>query len=122
MTALTRLAGFLLIISGVQVKAIDLSEVYDRSVENDPELGAASALYMSQREIVSQTRAGLLPYASVGGNTQDHRQRNPGTGSALDTDPGSPTFGDFITLPGATPTQRFNTHGWQAQIRSSQNG
>ena len=41
MTALTQLAGFLLIISSVQVKAIDLSEVYDRSVENDPQLGAA---------------------------------------------------------------------------------
>ena len=116
MTALTQLAGFLLIISGVQVKAIDLSEVYDRSVENDPQLGAASALYMSQREIVNQTRAGLLPFASVGGSTADHRQRNPGKATGLDTDPGSPTFGDFITLPGATPTQRFNTHGWQAAL------
>ena len=116
MTALTRFGGFLLIISSTQLKAVDLSEVYDRSVQNDPQLGAASALYMSRREIVSQTRAGILPFVSVGGSTTDHRRRNPGIESGLDTDPSSPTFGEFVPLPGSPPTERFNTHGWQAAL------
>jgi outer membrane protein len=115
-TALTRLGVFLLIISGVQVNAVDLSEVYDRSVQNDPQLGAASALYMSQSEIVNQTRAGMLPFVSVGGSTADHRRRNPGKDTTLDTDPNSPTFGAFVPQPGTPPTERFNTHAWQASL------
>ncbi len=116
MTGLTRLGGFLLVIISIQVKAIDLSEVYDRSVQNDPQLGAASALYKSQSEIVSQTRAGILPFVSVAGSTADHRRRNPGRDTGLDTDPSSPTFGEFVTLPGTPATQRFNTHSWQATL------
>ena len=111
-----RFLGVLLLISCLSVNAADLSNIYDRAVQNDPQLGAAKALYLSRREVVNQARAGILPFVSVGGSTSDERRRIPLPQTALDTDPTSPTFGSFIVVPGIRPTDRFNNHVWQAVL------
>ena len=49
---------------GMHATASDLTEVYELSVNNDPQLGAAKALYMSRREVIPQARSGLLPEQS----------------------------------------------------------
>ena len=98
------------------IQAADLSEIYDRAVLNDPQLGAARALYMSRSELVNQAKAGILPFVSVAGSTSDERRRIPLPPTAIDTDPTSPTFGNFIVVEGKRPTDRFNNHGWQAVL------
>ncbi len=98
-----------------QANAADLSTIYDRSVHNDPQLGAAEALYLAQTETVDQARAGLLPFASFGVNTADNRRTIPLPDEIVDTDPNSPTFGETIPL-GGNFVQSFNTNGWQASL------
>ena len=82
---------------GMHATASDLTEVYELSVNNDPQLGAAKALYMSRREVIPQARSGLLPAISVSGNTTDVRR----------------------TLAAATPEiiQNFNENSWQAALQ-----
>lgn len=74
--------------------AATLSEVYDLSVINDPQIGAAEATYMARKEVVAQARAGLLPTVSIGGQQSESKR-------AVLPNP----FGD-----------RFESHGWQASI------
>lgn len=114
--AFFRFAGVMSLAISQPLYAADLSSIYDLSVQNDPQLGAAQALYFSQAEIVSQARSGLLPFVSIGGSTSDNRRRIPLPLVAVDTDPGSPTFDELIQAPGSRPTQRFNNHGWQATL------
>ena len=76
--------------------AVDLAEVFDLAVENDPELGVAEATYLARRQVVGQTRAGILPTVSVGGSTDDNMRR-------------------FVSVPG-NPSEEFNNHGWQAAL------
>jgi len=92
-----RFLGFLLLISCLPIKAADLSEIYDQAVHNDPQLGAAKALYLSRGEVVNQARAGILPFVSVGGSTSDERRT-------------------LLVVPGLTQTDNFNNHGWQAVL------
>lgn len=73
--------------------ATTLEDVYNLAVENDPELGAAQAVFLSRNEVVSQNRALILPNLTVGGSTSDNKQEFVGTG---------------------TPDLEFNVHGWQA--------
>ncbi len=87
-------ATTLCLLLGAQAHAATLSEIYDLSVVNDPQIGAAEATYLARREAVAQARAGLLPFVSIGGQTSDSRR---------------------VILPNA-PTTRFNSHGWQARI------
>ncbi|MCZ6502944.1 MAG: TolC family outer membrane protein [Gammaproteobacteria bacterium] len=96
-TVETCLLGFLLLISCLPVNAEDLSEIYDRAVQNDPQLGAAKALYLSRGEVVKQAKAGILPFASVGGSTSDERRT-------------------LLVTPGITRTDNFNNHAWQAVL------
>ena len=44
-----------------RAKAVNLAEVYQLAIQNDPQIGAAEAAYLARSEIVPQTRAGLLP-------------------------------------------------------------
>jgi len=55
--------------------AANLAEIYDLAVNNDPQLAAAKAGYMAQREVKSQARAGLLPNIVVGGTSSDNKRR-----------------------------------------------
>ena len=109
---LTHFWGLIVLLACNPVKAVDLSTVYDKSVQNDPQIAAAEALYLSRTEVVSQARSGLLPFASIGGNTSDNRRTIPLL--LFGPDPDNP--GEIIPIPGSRPTERFNSHGWQAVI------
>jgi len=77
-----------------QANAATLAEIYDLSVTNDPQIGAAEATFMARKEIVTQARAGLLPSIGIGGShSESQRAVLPNA------------FGD-----------RFEAHGWQARI------
>lgn len=77
------------------VLASNLEEIYALAVENDPELGAAQAVFLSRNEVVSQNRALILPSVFVGGQTSDNKQEFVGSG---------------------TPDLEFNVHGWSAVL------
>ncbi len=79
-----------------QAGASNLTEIYDMAVENDPQLGAAQAQFLSRSEIVTQSRAGLLPNVSVFGTTSDNRR---------------------VFVSESFPTDRYNDHLWQAALR-----
>jgi outer membrane protein len=91
--------------------AVNVADVYQAAVENDPVLGAAKQDYAAREEVVPQTRAGLLPSISLNGSTAYDRLEYP-NGQFIDTNPASPNFGQLRGIPG----QEFNTHAWQAQL------
>jgi len=91
--------------------ATDLSEVYQASKENDPILGAAHADYKARKQALPQARSFLLPNVVFSGQTSANRREFP-VPPQLDQNPGSPTFGQLINIPG----QDFNEHSWQAQL------
>ena len=92
------LAGLILTLTGLtsaaSAQGATLQEIYNLAVENDPQIGAAQAVFLSQNEVVAQSRARLLPSIGVGGRTIDNRR----------TLPSNPQ----------PPTDRYNDHGWQA--------
>ena len=75
-------------------EAATLEEIYNLAVVNDPQLGAAQAVFLSRNEVVAQSRAGILPNLAVRGQTSDNRRILPSNPQP--------------------PTNRFNDHGWQA--------
>ena len=76
--------------------AATLEEIYNLAVENDPQLGVAQAVFLSRNEVVSQSRALILPSVFVQGESSDNRRT-------------------FPTNP-PVPTQRFNEHSWAAVL------
>ncbi len=92
--------------------AENLSDVYDAATDHDPVLGAARAGYEATREVVPQARSQLLPNVSASASTNWNEFSFPGS-AFLDTDPGSPTFGQTFSLP----EQEYNENSWQAQLR-----
>ena len=88
-------AGATIALSG-SLQAATLEEIYNLAVENDPQLGSAEATFLSRNEVVSQSRALILPNVVVQGSTSDNRRT-------------------FPTNP-PVPTQRFNDHGWAAVL------
>lgn len=95
-----------------QAAADDLHTIYELAIANDPQIGAAEASYMARREIVTQSRAQLLPFAQITGNTSHGRRFSPQP--FVDTNPTSATFGEVIASHG--PTSRFNNHGFTASV------
>jgi outer membrane protein len=91
--------------------AANLAEVYDAAVVNDPLIGAAQQDYAARKELVPQTRAGLLPSINVIGQESRNRIEFPGA-HITDTNPGSPTFGQTFNVSG----QNYDIHSWQAQL------
>ena len=89
----------------------DLSQVYMDSLVNDPVLGAAKEGYQARREVVPQSRSGLLPNVNLSGLASENRRTLPGS-RVVDTRPDSPTFGELIPAG----TTNFRDHGWQAQL------
>lgn len=75
-------------------QAADLADIYNLSVNNDPQLAAAKATYMATRESVPQARAGLLPNISASGSTSDVQRTVVNSGITTD----------------------FNEHSWQAVL------
>ena len=70
----------------------NLSEIYELSVANDPELAAAQARYLSRKEVVPLSRSQLLPQIGVRAQTSDNRR-------------------EFPSNPAST-TSYFNENGW----------
>ncbi len=89
----------------------DLEIAYRDARDNDPVLAAVEAGYAAQRQAIPQARSGLLPRMSLAGNTSQNRRSFP-IPPVLDTNPGSPTFGQMVEIP----AQSYNEHGWQAQL------
>ena len=75
--------------------AATLEDIYNLAVENDPQLGAAEAVFLSRNEVVAQSRAGLLPNVALQANTNAVDRWLPGTGTGTDS---------------------FNDHAWQAVL------
>ena len=73
--ALLGLISTVAVLSALPSSAANLAEIYDLSVNNDPQLAAAKAGYLAQREIKSQAKAGLLPRVVVGGAASDNKRR-----------------------------------------------
>lgn len=90
-----QLAAFAVLATSLPAQAGTLEEIYNLAVQNDPQLGAAEAVFLSRNEVVTQSRAGLLPNVSIGANTTAFDRWLPGTG---------------------TPTDSFNDHAWQAVL------
>lgn len=112
-------SAMLLVATALVVKPLyadTLADIYDLAVQNDPQIAAAQAVYKSRAEVVNQARAGLLPSIGLGGSTSDNRRRIPLPNTTIDQDPTSPTFGETIILSAPIPTNRFNSHGWQASL------
>ena len=86
----------LLFASALHCEAATLAEIYNLAIENDPQLGAAQAVFLSQNEVVAQNRAFLLPNVALRGQSSDDRRMILGNPSQ--------------------PTARYNDHGWQAVL------
>lgn len=79
----------------------DLSDIYKLAVENDPQISAAEARYMAQKEAVPQAWAGMLPSlnatgTSTSGTSNDNRVT--------------------ISVPGTSSEQSFTQRSWQAVL------
>ena len=85
-------------------------DVYLVAVEEDPILGAASASLQINKERLPQARSALLP--SIGGSVSTSNT-TVDLPDAVDQNPLSPTFGQNY------PSQKYNDHGWNAQLRQS---
>lgn len=72
-----------------------LADIYRDAVANDPVLGQAEANYRARAEVVPQSRAALLPTASVSTNRDEILRRFPGSG---------------------VPEDEFDQKGWQGQV------
>lgn len=101
----------LLCVIAAPASATDMAEVYADALENDPVLGAAVATFDARRELVPQARSGLLPNITISGSS-DWNERSFPIGPIQDTNPSSPTFGQFFTIP----DQNFNSHSWQTRL------
>ena len=92
--------------------AVNVADVYQAAVENDPVLGAAKQDYAAREEVVPQTRAGLLPNISLNGST---RVRSARVSQRPDSSKPIPR-----ARLRATARRRlvmsYNTHSWQAQL------
>ena len=86
----------LLLAAALHCEAATLAEIYNLAIENDPQLGAAQAVFLSQNEVVAQNRAFLLPNVALRGQSSDARRMILGNPSQ--------------------PTARYNDHGWQAVL------
>jgi len=88
-------ASFLTIaLTATQAHATNLANIYDLSVNNDPQLAVAKASYMATREALPQARAGLLPNISVTGSTAANKQ----------------------TIVNSNSTDEYNNYSWQAAL------
>ena len=85
-----------LIVSTSALKAATLGEIYDLAVKNDPQLGAAEAVFLSRNEVVAQSRALIRPNLSIRGQTSINQ----------------------FSLPNQPelPTDSYNDHSWQAVL------
>jgi outer membrane protein len=76
----TMMLGFILAINiSTQAASVDLAHIFDLAVENDPQVSAAEAVFLSRSEVVNQTRAGILPNINVSSSFSDTTRTYPNT-------------------------------------------
>jgi outer membrane protein len=80
------------------VNGATLEEVYNLAVDNDPQLAAANAGYLANREAINQARAGLLPTISGSVSTSSNKREI------------------LSAAPPFNEPERFNEHSWQAVL------
>ena len=85
-----------IILTTASVHAETLEEIYNLAVINDPQLGSAQAVFLSQNEVVSQSRARILPNVSLVGQTSNNMRSIPTNSSP--------------------PSSNFNDHNWAAVL------
>ncbi len=56
---------------------VDLADIFDLAVKNDPQVGAAEAVFLSRSEVVNQARAGILPNLSLSTSYSDTTRTYP---------------------------------------------
>jgi outer membrane protein len=86
----------IVMLASAPVHAETLEEIYNLAVINDPQLGSAQAVFLSQNEVVTQSRARILPNVALVGQTSDNMRA-------------------FPTNP-RTPSSNFNDHNWAAVL------
>jgi outer membrane protein len=101
-----------LLLLSLPVEGANLNDVYASALDHDPVLGAAKQNYEARKEVVPQARSALLPNVSAGVYTAWNEREFPGA-TFVDTDPGSPTFGQTLDVP----KDEYNEHAWQAQLQ-----
>lgn len=84
------------LLTSASVHAETLEEIYNLAVTNDPQLGSAQAVFLSQNEVVAQSRARILPNVSLVGQTSNNMRSSP-------TNP-------------SPPSSNFNDHNWAAVL------
>lgn len=62
--------------TSVTANAGALSDLYQRALANDPQLKAAEATYLADREALPQGRAGLLPQVGASADTTNYETRS----------------------------------------------
>jgi len=86
----------IIMLTSAPTHAETLEEIYNLAVINDPQLGSAQAVFLSQNEIVAQSRARILPNVALVGQTSDNMRA-------------------FPTNP-RPPSSNFNDHNWAAVL------
>ena len=74
-----------------RAEAVNLAEVYQLAIQNDPQIGAAEAAYLARSEIVPQTRAGLLPSIVLSGSYSEENRSYPGVPESVAPSSSFPT-------------------------------
>ncbi len=99
--------------------ADDLAEILDLALDNDPTLRQARAQYRSNRELLIQGRAALLPTFGIGGTTQ--RQTSGPTDSqyVTITDPDTGEVTRIRTQEDHSFRPGINSHGWGLNLSQS---
>lgn len=84
--------------SSVAVNAEDLLNMYQRALTNDPVVLKASAKYNASQEIIVQARSSLLPQLSAFGSLTDDSRETYLSGSVIDRDTDSTSYGANLTM------------------------
>lgn len=107
-------------------QATDLFEVYQRAVQNDPQLREAEANRLAAREAKPQALSALLPQLSVSGQatksdsdgTNVFLQRDPGTGAINALSVRGRTEGESTSVMGEVQQSIFRWENWANLKRS----
>lgn len=105
------LGGLIASACTVTAQAADLIEVYQRALQNDPQIREADANRLASRESKPQALASLLPQLNATGNYT--RNESDGTNTFPDT-----TQGD-VRIINRQNEQSLTTRGYQIQLRQT---
>jgi outer membrane protein len=91
-------------LAGHAASAADLLAVYQRALQNDPQLREAEATRLAALESKPQALAALLPQLSANGTATKERDKGPTDQTETVVVPGSPTFVESFPFDGHVTT------------------